>query len=77
MSATMTRDSGSSTSDQPLLWAEGCTACGWTPDGLWPTQGGIACRWIEDNLIFAEGDGYGRPFRLRQDQREFVWDWCE
>jgi phage terminase large subunit-like protein len=81
VTATMTRDSSAlSTDEQPLLWAaNGCTACGWTPDhgAMWPTQGGTACRWIEDNLIFAEGDWHGRPFRLRQDQREFIWEWYE
>lgn len=34
-------------------------------------------RWIEDNLIFAEGDWYGRPVRLRSDQKRFAYRWYE
>ncbi len=58
---------------------ESCQACGWTPEPgeLWPSEGKMACRWIEDNLILAEGDWYGKPFRLRKDQRLFIWEWFE
>src|SRR6266704_3344469 len=56
--------------------SESCP-CGWSPGTgkLWPSHGGVAVRWIEDNLIFAEGDWYGQPFRLRTDQRLFLWLW--
>lgn len=72
---TLTRDSGLSTLADP----NGCQACGWLPaDGvLWPSEGKVACRWIEDNLIFAEGDFFGRPFKLRPDQRGFLYEWFE
>jgi phage terminase large subunit-like protein len=44
---------------------------------LWPTHGPLACRWIEANLIHAEGDFFGQPFRLRSDQRLFIYRWYE
>jgi len=47
------------------------------PDQLWPTQGPVAVPWIEDNLIFAEGDWYEQPFRLRPDQKLFLYRWYE
>jgi phage terminase large subunit-like protein len=68
------------THDASLAPPEGvCTACGWQPepDALWPSVGGVAVRWIEDNLIFAEGDWFGKPFKLRPDQQEFLWRWYE
>lgn len=37
----------------------------------------MAVEWIEDNLIFAEGDWYGQPFRLRRDQKLFLYRWYE
>lgn len=37
----------------------------------------MAVRWIEDNLIFAEGDWYGKPFRCRPDQKRFLYRWFE
>ena len=46
-------------------------------DDLWPTHGALACRWIEKNLIHAEGDYFGQPFRLRPDQRLFLYRWYE
>ena len=54
---------------------DACTHCVWVPenDGLWPTFGRIAVRWIEKNLIFAEGDSFGKPVRLRRDQKAFLW----
>lgn len=38
-----------------------------------PSLGGQVCRWIESNLVHAEGDFYGKPFRLRPWQRAFIW----
>jgi phage terminase large subunit-like protein len=35
----------------------------------------MAVRWIQDNLCFPEGDTFGQPFRLREDQKRFLWDW--
>lgn len=40
---------------------------------LAPTLGKEVCRWIERNLIHAEGDYFGKPFRLRPWQRAFIW----
>ena len=37
----------------------------------------MACQWIEDNLIFPEGDYFGEPFELRTDQRLFLYEWYE
>lgn len=37
----------------------------------------MAVRWIEENLIFAEGDWYGQPFRMRPDQKRFTYEWFE
>lgn len=37
----------------------------------------MAVKWIQDNLIFAEGDWYGEPFRLRPDQKKFLYRWYE
>lgn len=56
-----------------------CANCGWEPEngGKWPTFGRIAVKWIEDNLIFAEGDSFGKPVRLRKDQKAFLWRWYE
>lgn len=72
-----TRGSGSSKGKpQPHLR---CQACGWVParDELWPTQGPLAVRWIQDNCIFGVGDFYGLPFRLRDDQKLFLYRWYE
>ncbi|MGH3424799.1 MAG: hypothetical protein ACRDO8_08730, partial [Nocardioidaceae bacterium] len=57
----------------------GCGACGWVPKGgeLWPSHGSVGVRWIEDNLIFPEGDTFGEPFRLRDDQKLFLYRWYE
>lgn len=44
---------------------------------MWPSFGGIAVKWIESNLIFAEGDSFGKPVRLREDQKLFLWRWYE
>ena len=43
----------------------------------WPSRGGIVCDWIEDNLVHGEGDSYGEPFRLRDEQRLLLWRWYE
>lgn len=37
----------------------------------------MAERWIETALIHGEGDLYGRPFRLLDWHREFLWSWYE
>jgi phage terminase large subunit-like protein len=42
---------------------------------LWPSHGGIAVRWIEDNCICGEGDFFGQLIKLRPDQRLFLWNW--
>jgi hypothetical protein len=42
---------------------------------LWPSEGALAVRWIENKLIFAEGDWYGQPFRRRTDQKRFLYRW--
>lgn len=70
---TMTRAAPST------LQPDSCTHCGWAPAAgeLWPSFGRIAVRWIERNLIFAEGDSFGKPVRLRQDQKAFLWRWYE
>lgn len=56
-----------------------CTHCGWEPENgrKWPSFGGIAVRWIQDNLILAEGDSFGEPVVLRHDQKVFLWRWYE
>ncbi len=57
----------------------GCQACGWEPSSgeLWPSLGGTAVRWIEDNCICGEGDWYGKLIVLRTDQKRFLWRWYE
>lgn len=56
-----------------------CTACRWRPEPneLWPTHGGLAVQWIQDNCICGEGDFYGQPIKLRADQQLFLWRWYE
>jgi len=56
-----------------------CLNCGWVPDSgeLWPSHGGIAVKWCETQLIFAEGDSFGKPVTLREDQKEFLWRFYE
>lgn len=77
MRVTQTMTRAGSVSSMPAEVA--CTACGWAPDGddLWPSEGKLACRWIEDNLIHTTGDWFGRPFKLRDDQRLFLFQWYE
>lgn len=59
--------------------SDACPGCGWEPQngGLWPTEGAVGVRWIEDNLILGEGDSYGEPFTLRMDQKRFIFKWLE
>jgi phage terminase large subunit-like protein len=60
-----------------------CENCDWKPElnpktgrrKLWPSEGGIACDWIEKRIVCGEGDWYGMPFELRKDQQEFVYEW--
>src|SRR5690606_21972647 len=59
-----------------------CTRCGWDPDapgngGMWPSLGGMAVRWMRENLIFGEGDFFGQPFNPMPDQRLFLYRWYE
>ena len=54
-----------------------CPDCRWTTTGLWPSEGSVAVRWIEDNLILPEGDTFGEPFKLRPDQKRFLYRWYE
>lgn len=59
----------------------GCIDCGWAPDpgARWPSEGKLAATWIEKFLICAEGDWYGKPIRLRPDQKRFIrawYEWC-
>jgi hypothetical protein len=58
---------------------DSCPGCGWRPESgqNWPSFGGIAVKWIESNLILAEGDSFGEKIQLRQDQRVFLWRWFE
>jgi hypothetical protein len=58
---------------------DACPGCEWTPakGQLWPTEGPTGVRWIEENLILGEGDFYGLPFKLRPDQKLFLYRWYE
>lgn len=57
----------------------GCVDCGWkpAPGERWPSEGRAAVRWIESLLICAEGDWFGKPIRLRPEQKRQVWRWYE
>ncbi len=58
--------------------ADGCQRCGWTDKGgLWPSYGSIAVKWIQKYLILCDGDFYGQSFKLRKDQKLFLWRWYE
>jgi hypothetical protein len=56
----------------------GCT-CGWrpAPGELWPTEGGRACWWIQRYCVCGEGDWYGKPIVLRDDQVLSLYRWYE
>lgn len=56
----------------------GCS-CGWrpAPGAKWPSEGGRACWWIERYCVCGEGDWYGKPIRLRDDQKLSLWRWYE
>lgn len=57
---------------------DSCTNCEWSPGtGLWPSHGKIAVKWIQNYLILGEGDFFGQPFKLRFDQKRFVYRWYE
>src|SRR5271166_214895 len=58
---------------------DSCQRCGWQPGRgqLWPSLGELGCDWIEAFCIFGEGDSYGKPFRLYEDQQRFIWRWLE
>jgi phage terminase large subunit-like protein len=57
----------------------GCVDCGWEPrpGERWPSEGKRAVNWMQKLLICAEGDWYGKPLALRDDQKRFVWRWYE
>lgn len=49
---------------------------GWDPEwDIWPSHGGLACRWMERMLVYGPGPLLGQPYRLREDQRTFLFDW--
>ena len=54
-----------------------CLDCSWAPapGELWPSEGGLACKWFKKNLILPEGSTFGQPFIPRPDQREFIYEW--
>ena len=54
-----------------------CLDCEWSPGpgNLWPSEGGLACKWFKNNLILPEGSTFGQPFIPRLDQREFIYEW--
>jgi phage terminase large subunit-like protein len=41
---------------------------------LLPTLGPLVCAWIERFLVHSEGDYYGKPFRLIDYHRRFIWE---
>ena len=44
---------------------------------LWPSLGDIAELWIEDSLIYGEGDYFGQLFEPTASQRLFLYRWFE
>src|SRR5262245_47832586 len=38
-----------------------------------PTLGPVVSKWIEKCLVHSEGDSYGKPFRLIDFHRRFIW----
>jgi phage terminase large subunit-like protein len=67
-------DRGNPSIDQMI-----CQSCGWRPKSgeLWPTQGPLACEWIEEIVILGVGDFYGQLIKLRLDQQRFLYRWFE
>lgn len=63
--------------------------CGWRPgtelrttqagrrEDLWPSEGGRGCWWIEKHCICGEGDWYGKPVQLMDEQRLSLFRWYE
>ena len=43
----------------------------------WPTHGPEVCSWMESVLVHGEGDFFGEPFRLTDDQARFLYQWYE
>ena len=37
------------------------------------SRGAFVCWWIERHLVHSEGDYFGRPFRLSDEQNRFIW----
>lgn len=56
-----------------------CPDCGWLPpEGeLWPSEGPRAVWWVQRYCICGEGDWYGKPIRLRPDQKRSLYRWYE
>ena len=55
-----------------------CLDCGWDPRGeRWPSEGKRGALWMQAKLICAEGDWYGKPVKLRPDQKRFIYRWYE
>lgn len=49
---------------------------GWDPEwDLWPSHGGLACRWMQRMLVFGPGPLLGQRYQLREDQQTFLFDW--
>lgn len=44
---------------------------------LRPSRGGLFVNLIENHLVHGEGDMWGERPVLRDDQREFIYRWCE
>ena len=66
-----------------------CPDCGWRPESelrtasagrreaLWPTEGPRGVWWMQNFVICGEGDWYGKPIVLRDDQKLSVFRWYE
>lgn len=44
---------------------------------LWPSLGGQVCDFIEENLVFGPGPLHGRPAKLDDEKRAFIWRFYE
>lgn len=42
-------------------------------DELWPTLGEYVCDWIEAELCHGPGDLLGKPVKLNEEQRYWIW----